>query len=184
LGNPVHLRQFRSADLASTLRSIEMIYVNATGAAFARSSHEGPERAKVPSPFAPDHLTRHPLHGGHATEAPATQHRPGLSASGVTLIDLLVITAETDPRDDPERPMRVTFYGKLAGMFGRELDLAIETPCTVSALRNRIAQAYPELAPSLRDRRVRACVGSTLVPDDHSLAQTDIVEFLAPVSGG
>jgi molybdopterin converting factor small subunit len=80
--------------------------------------------------------------------------------------------------------MKVTFYGKLTGMLGRELDLAIETPCTVAALRSRIVEAYPEVARFLADRRVRACVGSALVPDDHPLDQTDEVEFLAPVSGG
>jgi molybdopterin converting factor small subunit len=36
----------------------------------------------------------------------------------------------------------------------------------------------------LADGRVRACVGATLVGDDHPLAATDEVEFLAPVSGG
>jgi len=80
--------------------------------------------------------------------------------------------------------MRIIFYGKLADMLGRELDLPIETPCSVAEIRHRIAQAYPEIARSLTDRRVRACVGSTLVPDDHTLAGADDVEFLAPVSGG
>jgi molybdopterin converting factor small subunit len=80
--------------------------------------------------------------------------------------------------------MKVTFYGKLAGMLGRELELAIEAPCTVAALRKRIAEAFPDAAPSLGDRRVRACVDSILVADEHPLAPTDDVEFLAPVSGG
>ncbi|HEX8841666.1 MAG TPA: MoaD/ThiS family protein [Sphingomicrobium sp.] len=80
--------------------------------------------------------------------------------------------------------MKVTFYGKLAAMLGTELELAVETPCTVASLRTRIAEAHPEAAKSLEDRRVRACVGSTLVADDHPLTASDEVEFLAPVSGG
>lgn len=80
--------------------------------------------------------------------------------------------------------MKVTFYGKLAAMLGTELELAVETPCTVASLRTRIAEAHPDAARSLADRRVRACIGSRLVPDNHPLAAADEVEFLAPVSGG
>lgn len=80
--------------------------------------------------------------------------------------------------------MKVTFYGKLASMLGHELELAVETPCTVARLRSRIVDAYPEAAQSLDDRRVKACIGSRLVADDHPLAPADEVEFLAPVSGG
>lgn len=80
--------------------------------------------------------------------------------------------------------MKVTFYGKLAGIFGHQLELTVEAPCTIAELRGRIAEAHPEAARTLQDRRVRACVASTLVPDDHTLAAADEVEFLAPVSGG
>ena len=80
--------------------------------------------------------------------------------------------------------MKVTFYGKLADLLGRELDLAVTARCTVAAVRSRIAQSHPDAAPTLEDRRVRACVGSTLVQDDHPLDPYDDVEFLAPVSGG
>ena len=80
--------------------------------------------------------------------------------------------------------MRVTLYGKLADALGREVDVAIVTPCTVAAVRRRLVEDYPEIAHSFRDGRVRACMGSTLVPDDHPLSQADDIEFLAPVSGG
>ena len=80
--------------------------------------------------------------------------------------------------------MKVTFYGKLASVLGRELELAVETPCTVAGLRNRIVEAHPEATQSLIDRRVRACIGSRLVADDHLLTAADEIEFLAPVSGG
>jgi molybdopterin converting factor small subunit len=79
--------------------------------------------------------------------------------------------------------MKVTFYGKLADMLGRELDLAVETPCTIAGLRERIFAAFPAALP-LRDKRVRACIGGAIVRDDHPVTPTDEVEFLAPVSGG
>lgn len=80
--------------------------------------------------------------------------------------------------------MKVTFYGKLASLLGRELQLDCEAPCTVAGLRQAIAHAFPSAAGSLDDRRVRACVASTLVADDYPLSTADEVEFLAPVSGG
>ena len=80
--------------------------------------------------------------------------------------------------------MKVTFYGKLAGIFGHQVDLAIETPCTVAGLRSAILAAHSEAAELLGDRRVRACVGGAVVADDHPLGPADEVEFLAPVSGG
>ena len=80
--------------------------------------------------------------------------------------------------------MKVIFYGKLAGIFGHQMELAIKTPCTVARLRSQILAGHPEAAHSLGDRRVRACVGNALVADDHPLDPADEVEFLAPVSGG
>jgi molybdopterin converting factor small subunit len=80
--------------------------------------------------------------------------------------------------------MKITFYGRLSDAVGRELDLVVEEPCTISRLRQRIAGSFPAAASLLEDRRVRACVMDELVPDDHRVGETDAVEFLAPVSGG
>jgi molybdopterin converting factor small subunit len=80
--------------------------------------------------------------------------------------------------------MKITFYGRLADVVGRELDLLVEKPCTIARLRQRIATSFPAAAGLLEDRRVRACVMDELVPDDHRIEGTDAVEFLAPVSGG
>lgn len=80
--------------------------------------------------------------------------------------------------------MKITFYGRLAGVLGRELDLVVEEPCTIARLRDRIAATFPAAAGLLEDQRVRACVGSELVADDHRIGATDEIEFLAPVSGG
>jgi molybdopterin converting factor small subunit len=80
--------------------------------------------------------------------------------------------------------MKVIFYGRLASMLGRELDLAVDEPCTVGELRERIMDSFPAAAQMLEDKRVRACVGGELVSDDHRVGAADEVEFLAPVSGG
>lgn len=80
--------------------------------------------------------------------------------------------------------MKITFYGKLASLAAREVEMPVDAPCTVRALRERLATAYPGAADALNDGRVRACVDSSLVGDDHSLSPCDAVEFLAPVSGG
>lgn len=80
--------------------------------------------------------------------------------------------------------MKVTFYGKLASIFGHQMELAIATPCTVAGLRSQILAAHPEAAQSLGDKRARAFVRDALVKDDHPLGPMDEVEFLAPVSGG
>lgn len=80
--------------------------------------------------------------------------------------------------------MKITFYGRLASIVGRDLELAIDQPCTIGHLRHRLAEAYPEAARWLHDRRARAAVAGELAPDGRILAATDEVEFLAPVSGG
>jgi molybdopterin converting factor small subunit len=80
--------------------------------------------------------------------------------------------------------MKVTFYGRLADVVGRELDLAVDEPCTVDELRERIVIAFPAVAEALQDSRVRACVDGELVSDDRRIEAADEVEFLAPVSGG
>jgi molybdopterin converting factor small subunit len=80
--------------------------------------------------------------------------------------------------------MKITFYGKLAEVFGCELELPCAGPCTISVVRERLVAAFPAANPWLEDARVRACVDGTIVPDDHRVVATDEVEFLAPVSGG
>ena len=82
------------------------------------------------------------------------------------------------------RALRITFYGRLADVVGRELDLVVDEPCTIARLRQRIAASFPVAASLLGDRRVRACVMDELVPDDHLIGADEAVEFLAPVSGG
>lgn len=82
------------------------------------------------------------------------------------------------------RALKITFYGRLADLVGRELELMLEEPCTIARLRHRIAASFPAAAGLLEDRRVRACIRDELVPDDYRVRPADAVEFLAPVSGG
>ena len=80
--------------------------------------------------------------------------------------------------------MKVRFYGKLAGFFGSEREIATGTPCTVAELRERLAMEYPEGAESLQHKRVSACIGDDLAEDHAVIPEGAVLEFLAPVSGG
>jgi sulfur-carrier protein len=79
---------------------------------------------------------------------------------------------------------KILFYGRLADLVGRELNVAIPEGCSIAELRSRIAAGHPEAAEALRSARVRACVGDSIVPDDHPVTPGEQVEFLSPVSGG
>lgn len=80
--------------------------------------------------------------------------------------------------------MKILFYGRLADVLGREMDVAVDGGCTIAELRNRVADSEPAAAGPLRDKRVRACVGDTIVSDEHVLDPDEPVEFFPPVSGG
>lgn len=80
--------------------------------------------------------------------------------------------------------MKVRFYGKLADVFGNERDVSIETPCTVAELRQWLATEHPDAAESLQNRRVRACIGDAIAHDADFIPQGEVLELLAPVSGG
>lgn len=81
--------------------------------------------------------------------------------------------------------MDVRFYGRLADIIGRvaRFDVA-EHGCSLGEIRARIAADYPEARDQILSSRVRACVGDTIVADDHRLRASDAVEFFPPVSGG
>lgn len=80
--------------------------------------------------------------------------------------------------------MKVRFYGKLADLLGHEKDVQIAAPCTVAELRAHVIAECNETGKSLADERVRACVSDTIVPESHVVEPGEVVEFLAPVSGG
>jgi molybdopterin converting factor small subunit len=80
--------------------------------------------------------------------------------------------------------VKVLFYGRLAESIAAEVEVDALPGSSVAQLREQLMANYPEAGQSLRSRRSRACVGDTLVSDDHLLEATDTVEFLPPVSGG
>ena len=80
--------------------------------------------------------------------------------------------------------MKVLFYGRLAESIAAEIEVDALPGSSVAQLRERLIADYPEAEQSLRSRRSRACVGDTLVQDDHVLQAAETVEFLPPVSGG
>ncbi|MEO8453697.1 MAG: MoaD/ThiS family protein [Sphingomicrobium sp.] len=80
--------------------------------------------------------------------------------------------------------MKVLFYGRLAEVIGPELETRAQPGCSVAQLRERLIAEHPEAEQPLRNKRALACVGNALVLDDYVLAETEIVEFLPPVSGG
>ena len=80
--------------------------------------------------------------------------------------------------------LKVRSYGKLADLLGQERTVEIATPCTVADLRVHLAAECPAAAEALASKRVRACVGDTIVSDRHLLSASEPIELLAPVSGG
>jgi molybdopterin converting factor small subunit len=80
--------------------------------------------------------------------------------------------------------VKVRSYGKLADLLGHERDIRIGAPCTIAEFRAQLAGECPEAAEALASKRVLACVGDIMVPDDHILEPGETIELLAPVSGG
>jgi len=80
--------------------------------------------------------------------------------------------------------MRVHFYGRLADAFGTETEVEISEPCSIAQVRERLAIKYPRDAELLGNRRVRACVDDSIVPDGHLVQPDESIDFIPPVSGG
>jgi len=80
--------------------------------------------------------------------------------------------------------MRIFFYGRLSDALGHEMEVDLPGSCSVADLRNLLAELRPEAAAALGSKRVRACVGDSIVLDSHVVGPADEVEFIPPVSGG
>ncbi|MEQ1510563.1 MAG: MoaD/ThiS family protein [Sphingopyxis sp.] len=70
---------------------------------------------------------------------------------------------------------------KLSPSFSHEID---GDHCTVSALRQSLAAAYPALATDMASTRVRACVDEVIVSNDTTVTAGQVIAFFPPVSGG
>lgn len=79
--------------------------------------------------------------------------------------------------------MKIQFYGKLAEILGRDIEVDVDEDCSIAELRQRLSMAHPHAAPSLGSR-TRACVDDTFVNESHVVRPSDRVEFLPIVSGG
>ena len=75
--------------------------------------------------------------------------------------------------------LRIRLYGRLADAIGPEVELA---GTSVGAIRERLASEHPDAAEALA--RSRAIIGTAAVTDDHTVVESDSLEFLPPVSGG
>ena len=72
--------------------------------------------------------------------------------------------------------MKITFYGRLAERFGREIEVDLPEGATVAALRARF--------DGLEAAAVRALVNDELAGEDAAVRSGDRVDFLPPLSGG
>jgi molybdopterin converting factor small subunit len=80
--------------------------------------------------------------------------------------------------------LRILFYGRLADVIGREVQVDAAAGCSIAQLRRRLTADHPNADRTLQDGRIRACVDDAVVDDDYIVTATDKVEFLPPVSGG
>lgn len=80
--------------------------------------------------------------------------------------------------------MKISFYGRLADILGREMEVELAGSRSVAELRDHLAALRPEAAAAMGSRGVRTCVGGSIVLDSHVIGPTDEVEFIPPVSGG
>ena len=78
--------------------------------------------------------------------------------------------------------MKVLLYGVLADALGRQIEVEVQSGCSIAELRQKIGRDHPHAAHALS--RSRAIIGATAVADEYCTAAQEKVEFLPPVSGG
>lgn len=78
--------------------------------------------------------------------------------------------------------MKVKLYGRLGDVIGRQIELDMDKGCSVGQLRERLGARCPAACDVLD--RSRAVIDSSLVTDARLIGDTEIIEFLPPVSGG
>jgi molybdopterin converting factor small subunit len=84
-----------------------------------------------------------------------------------------------------EHVVKVIFFGRLGDLIGRETELDPRCePATIQELREQLAALHPHAAAELLSGSLRACVGDSVVPDEHRIGRGATVEFFPPLSGG
>jgi molybdopterin converting factor subunit 1 len=80
----------------------------------------------------------------------------------------------------------VLLFGRLKDAFGAPSIPLPDGVATAAALRDRLAEANPDLAPMLRSKSIRIAVNQTMVADEASarISPSDEIALLPPLSGG
>ena len=79
--------------------------------------------------------------------------------------------------------MQVHFYGRLAEIVGRDMEIDVGDDCSIAELREHLGAVNPHAA-HLLGPQARACVGDAFVNENYVVRPGDRVEFLPLVSGG
>ena len=80
--------------------------------------------------------------------------------------------------------IRALFYGRAGDRVGREATVAVPASATIAELRAVLAAQFPAARDELLSPKLRPCIDDALVPENHALAGSAVVEFFPPLSGG
>ena len=81
--------------------------------------------------------------------------------------------------------MTIHFFGRAGDRIARNVEIDVPPDvASVGALRIFLAGAFPEAADEITSPSLRACVGDTIVNEDHPIGDCPVIEFFPPLSGG
>jgi len=80
--------------------------------------------------------------------------------------------------------MNVRVFGILATTLGTSMIEVAAVPSTVAALLAQIAADHPDIAVYLDRHKVAVAINHEFAPNDATIAESDEVALLPPVSGG
>jgi len=77
----------------------------------------------------------------------------------------------------------VHLFAGLQGLVGkRDLVVSLPNGATVSALRDRLVEEYPQIEPFMST--LVCAVGEEMISTDHVLADGERIELIPPIAGG
>lgn len=77
----------------------------------------------------------------------------------------------------------VRLFAGLQGLVGkRDVELSLPQGATVSALRDRLVEEYPQIEPFMST--LVCAVGEDMISTDHVLSDGDRIELIPPIAGG
>ena len=81
--------------------------------------------------------------------------------------------------------MKIHFFGRAGDRIARSVEIDVPSDvASVGALRIFLAGAYPDAAEEIASPALRACIGDTIVTEDHVIGDCSVIEFVPPLSGG